>query len=110
MHLHLRIHRWVLWWFWIGVVLGAIAVVNILLRNLTRWQETIILVVGALNWLIGGIICWGYGAVRIERPDKSARGGDSALRSRQEFQQKEWHAASDFVLPGNRKSLLPPKY
>jgi hypothetical protein len=23
---------------------------------------------------------------------------------------REWHAASDFVLPGNRKSMLPPRY
>ena len=29
MHLHLRIHHWVLWWFFIGAVCGLIAVVNL---------------------------------------------------------------------------------
>ena len=68
MHIHVRIHRWVLWWFNVGIVLGAIAVINILFRDLSRTQERIILIIGALNWLLGGLICYGYGGVRIVRP------------------------------------------
>lgn len=110
MHLHIRIHRWLLWWFTIGVVVGIVAVINILFRNLPRQEEEIVVAIGALNWVLLGIVCYGYGAVRIERPDGMANSGNFAIRGREGYQQKEWHPASDFVLPGNRKSLLPPKY
>jgi hypothetical protein len=109
MHIHVRIHRWVLWWFIVGVVLGAVALVNILDRDLSRAQESVILMIGALNWLAGGIICYGYGAIRIEQPNERSGTTDSAPGARGRLQ-TEWHAASDFVLPGNRKSFLPPKY
>jgi|SRR5579863_2004872 len=110
MHIHVRIHRWVLWWFIVGIVLGAVAVLNILIRDLSRAQERVILIIGVLNWLLGGIICYGCGAIRIEkRPGERSAAGDSAPVARSPLK-REWHAASDFLLPGNRKSLLPPKY
>jgi hypothetical protein len=106
MHIHVRIHHWVLWWFYIGVICGVVAVVNILGRNLSPTQEKVVLMVGVLFWLLGGIACYGYDGVKIEIPDKSPRNIVEPATSRQ----LEWHYASEFVLPGNRKSILPPKY
>ena len=41
MHVHfgLRIHRWVIWWFCLGLVVGVVALVNILFRDFPRTQE-----------------------------------------------------------------------
>ena len=58
MHIHVRIHRWILWWFYVGVACGAVAVVNILSRNVSRTQEDVILVIGALFWVLGGVVCY----------------------------------------------------
>jgi hypothetical protein len=106
MHIHVRIHHWVLWWFYLGVVCGAVAVVNILFRDLTRVQEQVILAIGVLFWVLGGIACYGYEGVRIEQRHDERAHADAGPN----VFQTEWHPASDFVLPGNRKSLLPPKY
>jgi len=105
-YIHFKIHRWVLWWFYIGVACGVVAVINILMRHLTRTQEEIVLAIGVMHWLLGGAACYFYDSVRIEKPiakpphNEEDRAGE----------RKEWHAASDFVLPGGRQSLLPPKY
>lgn len=107
MHIHVRIHHWVLWWFYTGVILGAVAVVNILTRDLTRSQERVILIVGLLFWILGGIVCHAYEGIQIQRPRESP---DHSVRNEPVAgQQKEWHPASDFVLPGHKR-LLPPKY
>jgi len=105
-HIHVRIHHWVLWWFYLGVICGAVAIVNILFRNLTRSQEQVILAVGVLFWVLGGIACYGYEGVKIEQRHQSPP-HDQPPKT---MPQEEWHPASDFVLPGTRKSLLPPKY
>lgn len=104
-HIHIRIHRWVIWWLCLGVICGAIALVNILLRNLTHTQEKVILVVGVVNWVLGGIVCWAFEGVKIasappQEPQQPARTEAPT----------EWHSPSDFVQPGSRKSILPPKY
>lgn len=104
-HIHIRIHHWVIWWLCLGVVCGAIALVNILLRDLTHMQEKAILVVGIVHWVLGGVVCWAFEGVKIER----ARLSEGHEPARTEAP-KEWHSASDFVQPGGRKSLLPPKY
>jgi hypothetical protein len=105
-HIHLKIHRWVLWWFYVGVLCGVIALVNILTRDLTRLQEHVILIIGVLHWVLGGFVCWAFDGVRIHEPP--------APTERHEITPPEpgrgWHPGSDFVLPGGRKSLLPPKY
>jgi predicted oxidoreductase len=106
MHVHVRIRHWVLVWFYVGVVCGIVAVVNILERNLSRSQEDAVLVLGAVFWLLGGIVCWGYEGVQIQSPPQRRRHTAEAG----DWTQREWHCASDFVLPGNRRSLLPPKY
>ncbi len=106
MHLHVRIHHWVLLWIYVGIACGAVALVNILGRTLSPDQETWILVIGVLFWVIGGVICYARDAVRIETPrHEAAKSSDAPVPP-----QVEWHSASDFVLPGNRKSILPPKY
>lgn len=110
MHIHVRIHRWALWWFYVGLVVGAVALVNILLRDLSHAQERLILMIGVLNWVLGGIVCYGFGGVRIVDSSASARTNESPAETFLARPQKEWHAPSDFVLPGNRQSLLPPKY
>ena len=106
MDLHVRIHHWVLWWFYVGIVCGVVAVVNILVRDLTRIEERVILVIGVLFWLLGGLVCYACDSVQIQKPHQESRRGEPLRRE----QQKEWHPASDFLLPGGRKSLLPPKY
>jgi hypothetical protein len=55
-------------------------------------------------------VCYGYGGVRIDQPHKAAKSSDLSASVREGWLQKEWHPASDFLLPGNRKSILPPKY
>ncbi len=104
-HIHIRIHRWVIWWLCLGIVFGAIALVNILFRELTRTQDKVILLVGIVHWVLGGVVCWAFEGVKItpappREPEQPA--GTGAV--------KEWHSPSDFVQPGSRKSLLPPKY
>jgi hypothetical protein len=50
----------------VGVACGAVAVVNILSRNLSRTQEDVILVIGAVFWVLGGVVCYACDAIRIE--------------------------------------------
>lgn len=104
-HIHIRIHRWVIWWLCLGIVCGVVALVNIFFRDLTRMQDKIILIVGILHWVLGGLVCWAYDGIKITpvlpaQPHPSAPIEDT----------REWHSASDFILPGTRKSLLPPRY
>ena len=105
MYLHLRIHYWVVGWFVIGVVCGAVALVNILSRNLTRGQEDAVLVFGVINWVLGGLVCYNLEAVRVERPSEPAP--KEQFESPPHEEQTEWHPASDFLQPGGRKRLLP---
>ncbi len=69
-------------------------------------QERIILILGAVNWILGGVVCWAFEGIQIESvpppPEHHQAPPDDTG--------KEWHSASDFVQPGSRKSLLPPKY
>jgi hypothetical protein len=58
MHFNVRIRRWVLWWFYVGIVCGAAALGNILGKNLTREQEHIVLIIGLMHWAVGGAVCW----------------------------------------------------
>ncbi len=104
MDVHLRIHRWVIWWFWLGVVCGAVAILNIVTRNLTKSNELVILFIGVMNWVLGGVICWGFG-IQIVQPSPPA----SPTKEAHFTPEFEWHSASDFLLPGHRR-LLPPKY
>src|SRR5260370_401104 len=46
MHFHVRIRHWVVLWFYVGVVFGAIAVFNILAENLSLAEIKFVLVIG----------------------------------------------------------------
>lgn len=106
MDFHIRIHRWVFWWFWLGIVLGAIALANILIRDMPRAQEKVVLLAGVIHWLLGGLVCYAVQGIRFEKPREPREPRAPATME----SQQEWHSASDFLLPGNRKSLLHPKY
>ncbi len=51
-HIHLRIRRWVLWWLGLGVITGVVALLNVLVRNLTQRQDHVILFVGIAHWVL----------------------------------------------------------
>jgi len=104
MHIHLRIHRWVVWWFYIGLVCGVVALANIFSRNLTRSQEDIVLILGVIHWVLGGLVCYSFDGIKIQSP-KSAPKPDRPANARPK-DEKEWHPASDFLQPGWRKRLL----
>ena len=96
--MHLRIRRWVKWWFSIGIICGVIAVSIILGDNLTPPQEKVVLLIGAAHWLLGGIVCWAFESVKAEpRPPATE------LESADSTPESYWHPASDFLLPGSRK-------
>lgn len=103
-HLHIRIHPWVIWWICAGVVCGAIVAVNILLRNLTPRQERVVIILGVLHWGLGGIVCWASEGIQIQIPPRASPERHSPPRT---IPEREWHPASDFVLPGSAKRLLP---
>jgi hypothetical protein len=106
MHIHIRIHHWVFWWFYVGVVGGVVAVVNILTRDLTRSQEKGFLVIGVLFWVLGGLVCYAYDGIQIDKPLPKPAHAQKPL----DAGERQWHPASDFVQPGRGKSILPPKY
>ncbi len=103
MHIHLRIQRWVVWWFYVGVVCGVIALSIILGHQFTRAQEGILLLLGVAHWLLGGFVCWAFESVRVEARQAPA----AAQKPTKITVDTEWHPASDFLLPGGRHSVLP---
>lgn len=102
MHVHLRVRRWVLWWVYVGLICGTVAVVNILGHHLTGTQDRILILIGTAHWILGGIVCWAFDGVQVE-----TRPPVAPPRLRQAKPSTEYHPASDFLLPGGRKSLLP---
>jgi len=93
----------------VGIVCGVVAVTNILERNLSRAQERILLAMGVMNWILGGLVCYACDGIRLgeEQPHPSRMRESQVLQSHDEDRS---YAPSEFLLPGNRKSLLPPKY
>ena len=104
MDLHLRVHHWVFDWFVIGVICGAVVLVNVVFRKPSADDIALSLFFGGLYWIIGGVVCYVLEAVRFEPPQHAER---ETLRRPELADQREYHYASDFVLPGNRRSLLP---
>lgn len=105
-HFHVRIQHWVLVWFYVGIACGVIALINILFRDLSPADIRLTLIFGVLNWALLGVVCYCLDGVKIEKPHQAS---EKTTKSASE-QPLEWHAASDFLLPGSRKSILPPKY
>ena len=102
MHIHARVHRWVFWWFYVGVACGAVALVNIMGRDLSRSQEKIILLMGVMHWVLGGLVCYACDGIEIQEPPEQPK----PVEPPQLAERVEWHSASDFVLPGSRRSPL----
>jgi hypothetical protein len=100
--IHIRIERWVIWWIGLGLAVGFIAVANMIGRNLSRSQEDVLWAVGALNWFLGGLVCWSLRAVQVQRVNESTPHLDPP-------NEKEWHSPSDFVIPGARH-VLPAEW
>ena len=108
MHIHLRVRRWVLWWVYVGIACGAVAIVNILGHHLTGTQDRILILLGAAHWLLGGLVCWAFDGVRIEtRPPSIV---PEISKTAQDASATEFHSPSDFLLPGSRRSMLPWKH
>ena len=114
MHIHLRIHRWVIWWFYVGVVAGLIVFVNILGHNLTGFQERLLLIVGAAFWLLGGIVCWAFESVKFEPPPLPPPEVQKPLKTATESGmapglrlpaagQKEEHSALETLVPSKSR-------
>ncbi|MEO8597194.1 MAG: hypothetical protein ABI759_28000 [Candidatus Solibacter sp.] len=101
--MHLRIRRWVLWWFGFGVICGVIALSEIMGHEFTTAQDKLLLALGAAHWLLGGIVCWAFASVKIEAQRPPASTSKTAPTAPEHFS----HPASDFLLPGGRRSLLP---
>ena len=106
LHFHLRLQRWVVWWFYVGIVCGVIALANILSRQLSEAQIKVLLAFGVLHWLLGGVICYCVEGVKLVPPRDQAVQPPSPGAP----PDAEWHSASDFLLPGTHKSILPPGY
>ena len=105
-HFHVRIQHWVLVWFYVGIACGVIALINILFRDLSPADIRLALIFGVLNWALLGVVCYCLDGVKIEKPTPPP----GKTMERPSEPPAEWHAASDFLLPGSRKSILPPKY
>jgi hypothetical protein len=92
-----------MWWICVGVVCGAIALVNIIGQNLTRSQDRVLVLLGAAHWVLGGIVCWAFEGVKFEQKEPAV----AQAERREEGPATEYHPASDFLLPGNSKVHLP---
>jgi len=108
MHIHLRVKRWVIWWIYVGVICGAIAAVNLLGHNLTHAQDRLLILLGLAHWLLGGIVCWAFDGVKVEQRKATPR--QPVQKPVRPTYSTEHHPASDFLLPGRRRSLLPWKH
>lgn len=96
MDFHLRVRHWVVDWFIIGVVCGAVALVNILFHRAAPDDVALSLFFGALYWIIGGVVCYCVEGVQVEA-QHHAEHGATILSAKD---QREYHCASDFLLPG----------
>lgn len=104
-HFHLHIQHWVVWWFYVGIVCGVVALTNIFFRHLSETQVKLVLVFGVLHWVMGGVVCYCIDGVKIAPPQETTHAPEHS-----DTLDREWHSASDFLLPGNRKSILPAAY
>ena len=104
-HSVIHVHRWVLWWAYVGIACGIVALVNIIFRHLTHAQENVILILGVVNWAMGGLICWATEGIRVEKESSLGPPRKPAPPARI-LPDHEWHSASEFRLPGNAHLFL----
>lgn len=104
--IHIHVKHWVLWWFYLGVICGLVALINIFFRDMTPEGIKLALIFGVLFWVLGGVVIYCYDGVKItETPHASNKPPEHITSG-----ETEWHSASEFLLPGNRKSIFPPRY
>ena len=101
----IHLHRWVIWWFWLGVVGGIIALPNILFRDLTHVQERVLLLIGSLHWLLGGLVCWARESVTLEQ---EARKRNGAAISIAESREPDTNVLSE--LQEHQSRLVSPRH
>jgi len=75
------------------------------LREITRTEERVILVIGMLFWSMGGLVCYAYDSIQIEKANQAPTSEPPKVE-----EPREWHSAADFLLSGSRRSLLQPKF
>ena len=66
----IRVHHWVIWWFFVGVACGIVALLNIFFRDLTQTQERAILLLGVLHWVLGGLVCYAFEGIQVVRNER----------------------------------------
>jgi hypothetical protein len=67
MRLHLRVQHWILWWLSVGLILGAMAGINVVKRHLGRPQEEFTAAFCLLLWLLSGVVCYAVDDARAHR-------------------------------------------
>jgi hypothetical protein len=102
MRFQTRIQHWIVDWLWLGMVCIIVALVNIFARPFSDRTASLVLFFTGLSWVIGGIICYGFEGIKPPLPSGKAHSetpaGDAPVQ--------EWHSASDFVIPGTRKTFI----
>ena len=78
-HMVIRVHRWVVWWFYLGVLGGVIALPNVFLESLTGFQIRVILLIGIVHWLFGGFVCWAWEGVKLDQSRGNLSASDKAI-------------------------------
>ena len=72
LHFHLRLQRWVVWWFYVGIVCGVIALAITFFGNLSKPQIKLVLVFGVLHWVLGGVVCYCVEGIKVVPPRDQA--------------------------------------
>ena len=101
--LTVHVRRWVRWWFYVGVVCGAVALANIFFRHLTRTQEIVILFLGVVFWVLGGLVCWAWEGIQIEKAVQAQASEKKAEHAAAEVGRK---IQSEFLSGAKRQSRL----
>lgn len=102
----IHVRRWVRWWFYVGVVCGAVALANIFLRELTRAQDEIILFLGVVFWILGGLVCWALDGIKVEHSPAPRRPNEPP----QPIQPKEPAALAEDLMLRCRLSPSPSEH
>jgi hypothetical protein len=98
----IRFHRWVVWWFGLGVFGGILALGNIFLLDLTRQDERVILLFGLAHWLLGGLVCWALEGVKLET-ERQTQDLVSGKPTTDMVEEPKQNVASDLIARQNRQ-------
>lgn len=105
-----RVVNWVKWWILVGIAIGVVMMAIILGHHLHGRNQDFALWGGVIYWFLGGLVCYAcngiHAAPEVEVLDKKPAPSEHPCPEAD----WQWHAPSDFLLPGSRKSLLPPRY